>query len=213
MSVSVCLSKSISPKLQSFTNFFVCVTYGCGSVLLWWLCDTLCTSIFMYNVMFANSGQEWAMRYGCILKATWHVATQIFDMVVYNQTDPLEGSTCWGQSVVYDCLVMWLVMLHGPPVHGISSSYYHCCHDGASMHVDQDILCCTRYHSFAGYYTHCQFLQITGDSIKLHKCPDRKRKMWSEVFSRLKHKSFLVTTVTNVISAFDKIFCKKIILV
>jgi len=123
MSVSVCLSKSISPKLQSFTNFFLCVTYGCGSVLLWWLCDTLCTSIFMYNVMFAYSGQEWVMRYGCILKATWHVATHIFDMVVYNQTDPLEGSTCWRQSVVYDCLVMWLVMLHGPPVHGISSSY------------------------------------------------------------------------------------------
>jgi len=33
-----------------FTNFFVHVTYGRGSVLLWRRCDTLCTSGFMDDV-------------------------------------------------------------------------------------------------------------------------------------------------------------------
>ena len=36
----------------------VCVTYGCGSVLLWRRCDTLCTSSSVDDVMFAYIGRE-----------------------------------------------------------------------------------------------------------------------------------------------------------
>ena len=37
-----------------FTNFFLCVTNGRGSVLLWWRNDTICTSGFMDDVIFAH---------------------------------------------------------------------------------------------------------------------------------------------------------------
>jgi len=36
------------------TNFFVHVTYGRGSVLVWRRSDMLCTSGFMDDVMFAH---------------------------------------------------------------------------------------------------------------------------------------------------------------
>jgi len=29
---------------------------------LWWRCDTLCTSGFVQDVMFAHNGQDWATR-------------------------------------------------------------------------------------------------------------------------------------------------------
>ena len=57
MSVSVCLSLrdhifgTIRPI---FTKFFVPVTYGRGSVLLWRRSDKLCTSGFMDDVIFAH---------------------------------------------------------------------------------------------------------------------------------------------------------------
>jgi len=43
--VRVCLSASIYLKIhvRSLLNYLR-VTYGCGSVLLWWRCDTLCTA-------------------------------------------------------------------------------------------------------------------------------------------------------------------------
>ena len=37
-----------------FTKYFVLVTYGRGSVLMWRRNDTLCTSGFMDDVMFAH---------------------------------------------------------------------------------------------------------------------------------------------------------------
>ena len=37
-----------------FTKFFVRVTYGCSSVLLWQCIDTLCTSSFMDDIIFAQ---------------------------------------------------------------------------------------------------------------------------------------------------------------
>jgi len=60
MSVSVCLcvclSAIVSPELhvRSSPDFFVYVTYGRGSVLLWLRIDTLCTSGFMDDVIFAQ---------------------------------------------------------------------------------------------------------------------------------------------------------------
>ena len=41
---------------------FVRVTYGNGSVLLWRRCDTLCTSGFTDDFIFAHNGQEQAKR-------------------------------------------------------------------------------------------------------------------------------------------------------
>jgi len=47
----VCLSTIISSELH---QIFVHVTYGRGSVLLWRRSDTLCTSGFMDDVVFAH---------------------------------------------------------------------------------------------------------------------------------------------------------------
>ena len=51
-----CLSARISQKLhiQSSPNFQP-VTYGHGLVIVWQRCDTLCTSGFVDDVIFANN--------------------------------------------------------------------------------------------------------------------------------------------------------------
>jgi len=63
MTVSVCLSVSLFVREHIsvttrpiFTKFFVHVTYVRGSALLWRRCDTLCTSRFMDDVIFAHNG-------------------------------------------------------------------------------------------------------------------------------------------------------------
>jgi len=62
MSVSVCLSvcvylstHHIFRTTRPIFNFFVHVTYGCGSVLLWRYSDTLCTFGFMDDVIFTHN--------------------------------------------------------------------------------------------------------------------------------------------------------------
>ena len=51
----VCLSAIISPELHvRFLRFFVHVTYGRGSVLLWRRRDKLCTSGFMDELILAH---------------------------------------------------------------------------------------------------------------------------------------------------------------
>ena len=58
MRVCVCLSVRdhiFGTTRPIFTNFFVRVTYGRGSVLLWWRNDTLCISGFMDDVMLAHT--------------------------------------------------------------------------------------------------------------------------------------------------------------
>jgi len=55
--VSVCLSVRdhiFGTTRPMFTKFFVLVTYGRGSVLLWRRSDMLCTSGFMDDVIFAR---------------------------------------------------------------------------------------------------------------------------------------------------------------
>jgi len=62
LSVSVCLSVCVfvhdhifGITRPIFTNFFLHVTYGRGSDLLWWRrSDMLCTSGFMDDVIFAH---------------------------------------------------------------------------------------------------------------------------------------------------------------
>jgi len=54
--VCVCLSAIISSELhvQDLHQIFVHVTYGRGSILLWWRSDMLCTSGFMDDVIFTH---------------------------------------------------------------------------------------------------------------------------------------------------------------
>ena len=55
MSVSVCLSLCPRSCLRSiFTNFFLHVTYGRGSVFLWRRSDKLCTFGFIDDVVFGH---------------------------------------------------------------------------------------------------------------------------------------------------------------
>ena len=57
--LSVCLSvrKHISGTTRPiFTKFYVHILCRRGSVLLWWRCDTLCTSVFMDDVTFGRIG-------------------------------------------------------------------------------------------------------------------------------------------------------------
>ena len=54
MSVSVCVFVCLSAIISDQTNLFVHVTYGRGSVLLWQHSDTLCTSGFMDDAIFAH---------------------------------------------------------------------------------------------------------------------------------------------------------------
>ena len=61
MTVSVCLSASISPELHVLAylhEIFTHVTWTSGSVFLWRRCDGLCTSGFTDDdVVFAHNGQ------------------------------------------------------------------------------------------------------------------------------------------------------------
>ena len=55
LSLCVCLSAVISLELHVRSSpIFVHVTYGRGAVLLWQRCDTLCTSGFMDDIIFAR---------------------------------------------------------------------------------------------------------------------------------------------------------------
>jgi len=61
MSVFVCLiayvSGWVTRKLHIRTSLiFVHVAYDPGMVLLWWHCSVLCTSSFMYDIMFSYHG-------------------------------------------------------------------------------------------------------------------------------------------------------------
>jgi len=79
MSVSVCLYVCSSVRdytfrttLSIFTKFFVHVTYGCGSVLLWRRRDMLCISGFMDDVIFAH--KLWLLDVAVQLKRSAHAA-------------------------------------------------------------------------------------------------------------------------------------------
>ena len=54
----VCLRAYLQKYMSDLYQFFVHVTYGRGSVLLWRRCDTLCTSGFMDDVILAHKPRE-----------------------------------------------------------------------------------------------------------------------------------------------------------
>ena len=60
--VFVCPRSYLGTILLIFTNFFVHVTYGRGSVLLWRRSDTLCTSGFMDDVIFEHKPRSQRRR-------------------------------------------------------------------------------------------------------------------------------------------------------
>jgi len=81
MSVFVCLSVCVCFSVHDrifgttrpiFTKSFVHVIYGRGSVLLWRRSDTLCTSGFMDDVMFAHKPR--LLDVAAQLKRSAHVA-------------------------------------------------------------------------------------------------------------------------------------------
>ena len=61
VSVSVCVCLSVLEHIPGtagpiFTKFFVQILCGCGSVIRWWHCNTLCTCSFMDDVTFGHNG-------------------------------------------------------------------------------------------------------------------------------------------------------------
>jgi len=54
----VCLRAYLQKYMSDLYQFFVHVTYGRGSVLLWRRCDTLCTSGFMDDVILAHKPRQ-----------------------------------------------------------------------------------------------------------------------------------------------------------
>ena len=71
--VCVCLSTIMSSELHVLSStIFLHVTYGRNSVLLWRRSDTLCTSGFMDDVMFAH--QSRLLDVATQLKSSAHAA-------------------------------------------------------------------------------------------------------------------------------------------
>ena len=111
----VCLSAIISPELhvQSSTHFLLHVTYGRGSVLLLRCIDTLCTSGFMDDVIFAQKPRlldvaaqqkrsAHAVRSNMSCRQRTHGTT--FRALKVTSRVAKPGA----ESAVYDCLVCYL---------------------------------------------------------------------------------------------------------
>jgi len=76
LSVCVCLSAIISSVLHVRSSpIFVHVTYGRGSVLRWRRSDTLCTSGFMDDVIFAHKPR--LLEVAAQLKRSAHAALSL----------------------------------------------------------------------------------------------------------------------------------------
>jgi len=58
MTVSVCFCAYLSKYASDLYPIFVHVTHGCGSVLGWRRCNTLCTSGFMDDVILAHKPMQ-----------------------------------------------------------------------------------------------------------------------------------------------------------
>jgi len=78
MSVSVCVfvcPRSYLPNCTSDLRVFVHVTHGSGSVLFWQRSDTLCTSGFMDDVIFAHKPR--LLDVAAQLKCSAHAALNL----------------------------------------------------------------------------------------------------------------------------------------
>ena len=77
MSVSVCVCLSVRDHISGttrpvFTKFLMHVTHGRGLVLLWRLSDTLCTSGFADDVVFAHKPRS--LHVTALLQRSAHAA-------------------------------------------------------------------------------------------------------------------------------------------
>ena len=130
ISVSVCLSVCVcvfvctrSYLLRNYTSdlhqFFVHVTYGRGSVLLWRHSDTLCTSGFMDDVIFAHKPRLLDVRrpaeaqctrslvLGYKLCTVMPVAGQRTHGTTFRVLEVTsQVATPGSESAVYDCLCL-----------------------------------------------------------------------------------------------------------
>jgi len=62
LSVFVCPPSYLRNYMPNLHQIFVHVTYGRGSVNFWQCCDTLCTSGFMDDIIFADKLKATNMR-------------------------------------------------------------------------------------------------------------------------------------------------------
>jgi len=98
--VCLCVHDHVSRNARLiFTKCFVCVAYRRGSVVLWRLCDTLCTSCFMDDVMFAHRPRQLSVAAQLMeaqptcslgLGYKWHVG-----IPVAGQSTHTHGPTFW----------------------------------------------------------------------------------------------------------------------
>ena len=142
----VCVFFCPRSYLRNYTSdlhqIFVHVTYGCGLVLLWRRSDTLCTSGFMDDVIFAHKPS--LLDVAAQLKRSAHAASGLAICAVI----PVAGHRTHGttfrsrkvtsqvatpgaESVVYDCVVV-CVWLHCKQLHydgGVwrDCIYHYCC--------------------------------------------------------------------------------------
>ena len=99
------LSKSRPKKTcPNFTKFSVRVTYGRGSVLLWWKCDILCTSGFVDDVMFHitdRTGPNQRQRVCCVqLPGTGTCRTSDNVVLLWS-----PGGGIGAKSAISDCIL------------------------------------------------------------------------------------------------------------
>jgi len=95
----VCISESDRSHISkttrpNFTKFFIHVTGGRGSILIWRHCNALCTSGFVDDVMFAHNGPYGAWLIVRMLKVTRQGAEQ-------------------GRTHIYACLVSYCLSTGG----------------------------------------------------------------------------------------------------
>jgi len=120
MSVSVCVFVCPRSYLRIYTAdlhqfFFVHVTYGRGSILLWRCGDMLCTSGFMDDVIFAHKPRLFRRRRPAEAQCTrrlwlWlqTVRTNTSCMDYFSALKVTSRvATPGAESAVYDCLVCY----------------------------------------------------------------------------------------------------------
>ena len=123
----VCLCVCLSTSVSQEPKFFLQIPCGRGSFLLWWRCDTLCTSGFIDDVTFGHTAPCWAVW--------WCMESWVFNLL------PLAVLRCWGAvwclwmpcflcKCLHPAAVTYLQIVHGQTarVCNIFPSAYCRCH-------------------------------------------------------------------------------------
>jgi len=85
------LTLRVAPSLcSSKTSCFVHVACGRGSVLLWWRCDTLCTSGFLDDVMFSHNGLCGA---SCVFISGKNARASTHNQILLNDNETRSATT------------------------------------------------------------------------------------------------------------------------